>query len=173
MFICWGRPFRLVSPLVDNSSEDSTPIQVECGWAFSAVLTKSGNVLVWRPGGRMYDIIQSRNQEMDLEGDKRAHATEDGIIPCVTWDLEFDPIRLPEIPQLSKLRHIGEDDNNDEETRLVQIAGLDEHLVGLTNHGHVLKITVDDDSPTTQRTWQYVRFVRRDSTVWSQTESST
>jgi SCF-associated factor 1 len=155
MFLSWGRPFQLVSPLVSNTSNDSTPAQVECGWAFTSVLTKSGDVLVWWPGGRMLDQITSKNDEMDSQGDKKACATEHGVIPCVTWDLDLDPIRLPALPPLPRLEHIGETDDEGE-PRLIQIAGLDNSIVGLTQHGHVLKIAAQDEVTASRSAWEYV-----------------
>ena len=156
MLTNWGRPFRLVSPLVNNTSRDSTPIQVECGWTFTAVLTKSGDVLVWWPAGHgiLHERITSKNDEMDQEGDKKACATEDGVIPCVTWDLEVDPVRLPALPPLPHLTHRGEPEK-DEEPRLVQLAGLDNFILGLTQHGHVLKILVNENSAHLG-IWEYV-----------------
>jgi len=158
MFKSWGRPFRLVSPLVDNSSDEFTPIQVECGWGFTSVLTKTGNVLVWWTEGRILDQITSKNEEWDRQGDKRACATENGLIPCVTWNLESDPVQLQPIPPLPKLVHLGEPvKEDDEETRLIQIAGLEHHIIGLTNQGHVLKIFIDDEDTAPQSNWEYVR----------------
>jgi SCF-associated factor 1 len=158
MFKNWGRPFRLLSPLVDGTSDEFTAIQVICGWAFSSVLTKVGSVLVWWPHGTMSDSVTSKMDELDSEGNRKAHATEDGVIPCVIWDLVMDPIRLPAIPPLPKLVHVGEPGEAEEETRLVQIAGLSSHLIGLTNKGHVLKISVENENDVNESNWEYVRY---------------
>ena len=56
-FTSWGQPFRLGSKLVDKSTPDATPIQVKSGWGFSAVLTESGDVLVYWPLGKVISGI--------------------------------------------------------------------------------------------------------------------
>ncbi|KAH0836694.1 hypothetical protein J3R83DRAFT_8416 [Lanmaoa asiatica] len=102
-FLSFGRPFRLVTPLLDGATPDSTPVQVESGWSFSSVLTKGGDVFVWWPlNGDMKQLVDARDAAMDQEG-LHAHATEDGIIPCAHWELAKDPYRLPELPRLPKL----------------------------------------------------------------------
>ena len=89
---------------------------------------------------------------MDAEMDKRAHATDDGRIPCVTWDLHHNPMRLSPIPSLPKL---GEE--RDDVTKLVKIAGMDSFLIGLTNKGHVLKFgSLANESTTQTASWEYV-----------------
>ena len=111
----------------------------ECRWAFFSVLTKSGDVFVWCPfAGRMSEIIDANDEEMDRQGNKRAIPTTVNVIPCVTWDLNFLPTRLPSIPPFPELLHTGKEKPT-EVTRLIQIATFDNHIVGLTNHGHVLK----------------------------------
>ena len=64
-FTSWGRPFRLSSSLVDKSSPDTTPVEVEGGWAVTAILTLSGDVLVFWPFGRQFkEIISHKNEEV-------------------------------------------------------------------------------------------------------------
>ncbi|KAH8116463.1 RCC1/BLIP-II [Phellopilus nigrolimitatus] len=161
-FISWGRPFRLVTPALDKSSPSETPVQAECGWSYSAALTASGDVFVWWPfGDSVQQVVTTTNVRMDQEGDKRAHATADGAIPCVTWDLHHDPRRLPAIPRLPDLprpsRAYGEDER--QETKLVKIAGMDNFLVGLTNKGHVLKFgDLSNELSLEQGRWEYLPF---------------
>ena len=82
---------------------------MECGWHFSSILTKTGDVFVWFTNdGDMKTRITDKMREMDSAGDKKAHPTEDGYIPCVTWDLELDPIRLPPLPALPELPDTGD-----------------------------------------------------------------
>lgn len=161
--LSWGRPFRLVSPLLDCSTPDSTPSQVECGWSFSAILTQAGDVFVFWPfhsttgpaGPTMGRVIVQKNHTMDEERDKQAHLTVNGIIPCVTWDLEMDPTRLPVLPNLPVL--LNESKEMDEHTRLIKIAGLDNCIVGLTNKGHVLKFdNLRDENSVSRGNWEYV-----------------
>lgn len=152
-FLSFGRPFRLVTPLLDGTTSDSTPVQVESGWSFSSVLTKSGDVYVWWPlHGEMKQLVDARNAAMDVQG-LHAHATSHGTISCAHWELAKDPYRLPELPRLPKL-----DDTNAEDidVHLVKIAALQSHLVGLTNHGHVLKILVQTRDTARLEGWIYV-----------------
>jgi SCF-associated factor 1 len=150
-FINWGRPFSLVSPLLDPMTPESTPVQVECGWGFSSALTKNGDVLVWFPfDRRMEQIIESHDNVMNAEHHKAA-ATADKAIPCSTWDLTLDPVKLPPLPLLPTLVEIKED------IRLIKIAGFDNNLIGLTNQGHVLKFnSLDNESATSRGVWTYV-----------------
>jgi SCF-associated factor 1 len=96
---------------------------------------------------------------MDEEGNKRAHESG-GVVACVPWDLEMDPTRLPALPPLPDLANTGESQEDREPTQLIQIAGLDNCLVGLTNRGHVLKIDeLRDDNSASRGHWEYVRRV--------------
>jgi len=151
-FLNWGRPFRLSSPRL--SSSDSTPIQVECGWMFSSLLTKSGDVFVWWPFvGQMDTLIQNRMSAMDQEGNKQKAV--EGVISCACWDLEMDPYLLPSLPPLS---NISVGDEAFEETRIIQIAGFEDNLIALTNHGHVLIFdSLQDETTAPRGSWRYVR----------------
>jgi SCF-associated factor 1 len=102
----------------------------------------------------MRDIIRQKNDEFDLQGDKKAVGTADGTIPCVTWSYDEDPLRLPSIPTLPSLGRLGEED---QPTQLVKIAGLEGHLIGLTNKGHVLIFrALEDEATAPQGRWHYV-----------------
>ncbi|KAH7927307.1 RCC1/BLIP-II [Leucogyrophana mollusca] len=151
IFLSWGRPFRLCTPLLDNSSDDTTPLHVASGWQFSAVLTVSGGVLVWRPfDDQIKAIVSTENTRMDERGLK-AHVIGD-TIPCATWDLRINPIRLPELPPLPPL----EAASAEEPTKLVKIAALENGLIGLTNHGHVLKFSVTGGLQAAHERWEYL-----------------
>ncbi|KAF8159521.1 regulator of chromosome condensation 1/beta-lactamase-inhibitor protein II [Crassisporium funariophilum] len=154
-FTSWGRPYRLSSSLFDDPG--FVVHQVECGWAFSSLLTKSGEVYVWWPfAGRMKEIIDERNDAMDGEGDKKALPTKEGVIPCVTWVMDMEPTRLPDLPALPRLRDTGNEQNTDP-VQLIQIAAFDNHIVGLTNYGHVLKRGfLHDESGVSQGRWDYL-----------------
>lgn len=103
----------------------------------------------------MRRLIEEKDGEMDQEGDKKAEASE-GVIPCVTWELQADPIRLPALPSLPDLPNTGTPPD-ESETHLIQIAALDRHIIGLTNRGHVLKICpLEDQTASSRGNWQYV-----------------
>ncbi|PIL24865.1 hypothetical protein GSI_12752 [Ganoderma sinense ZZ0214-1] len=151
-FTSWGRPFRLDSSLVDLSSPDTTPVQVESGWSFSSILTESGDVLVyWPSSGRFKEAIDKKMEEFDSSDDEvfvaatkaRPSESEPSVVPCHWWVLHgADLVRLPPIPasSLPEIRGTGlAQDALDRETKLVKIAALDNNIIGLTNKGHVLR----------------------------------
>ena len=154
----WGRPFRLVSPSLDCSSPETTPIQIECGWAFSTVLMRSGDVYAWWPfGGTFDDRYRATVAELDLDESTKAIVPDDGkVIPCHTWEMKKDPIKLPILPDLPDLSATGlPEEERKKETKLIKIAAFDNCLVGLTNKGHVLKmdgLTDEESVPI----WRYV-----------------
>ncbi|TFY78827.1 hypothetical protein EWM64_g5186 [Hericium alpestre] len=158
-FLSWGRPFRLQSPLLDSYAPDTTPQQIECGWAFSSILTKSGDVLVYWPfNGDMQREIEEREAQMNEMGDKNAYATSDKCISCAPWILQKDPFRLLVIPALPDLPDTGlSEEQLAEETKLIKIAAYDCHIVGLTNKGHVLKFgDLSSEVSYTRGHWEYL-----------------
>jgi len=154
-FTNWGRPFRLSSSIL-NSDPDFVPRQIECGWTFSSLLTKSGDVFVWWPfAGRMEEILEAKEEEINRQRNKIIPTKED-VIPCITWDMDFEPTRLPSIPPLPELLHTGREKIT-EVTQLIQIAAFDNHIVGLTNHGHVLKYgALHDETGVIHGRWDYL-----------------
>lgn len=157
-FRSWGRPFRLVSPLLDCSSPETTPAQVECGWAFCTVLMKSGDVYAWWPFGESFeDQYRKENAELDNNESTKAIVPDDGkVIPCHTWEMKKDPVKLPVLPDLPDLPATGlPEKERKKETKLIKIAPFDNCLVGLTNKGHVLKIDGLTDEESIQ-IWRYV-----------------
>ena len=157
-FVSWGRPFRLDTPMLDCTSPESTPIQAESGWSFCSILTQSGDVLVFSPfSGEIGRLFEEENTAMGERGDCHAYGTEDRRIPCVTWSLRADPLRLPSIPKLPELESTGlSPEEREKSTTLIKIAAFDNNLIGLTNKGHVLKFGDVSSSDRTTR-WQYVR----------------
>ncbi|KAI0251809.1 RCC1/BLIP-II [Lactifluus subvellereus] len=159
-FVNWGRPFRLDTPMLDCGSPETTPMQAESGWSFCSVLTQSGDVLVFWPFsgevGRRYD---EQEAAMDERGDYHAYATSDHCIPCVTWALRADPLMIPPIPQLPELENTGiSREEKSKMTTLIKIAAFDNHLIGLTNKGHVLKFgdLSNEESFDRSTRWQYL-----------------
>ena len=153
----WGRPFRLVSPLLGCSSPETTPIQVECGWPFSAVLTRSGDVYVWPFWGAFEGQYWRTMAKLDKDNSTKAILPRGGtVIPCHISEMKMDPVKLPTLPNLPDLLETGlPEEAYRKETKLIKIAGLDGCLVGLTNKGHVLKLDkLDAEHPNL--VWNYV-----------------
>jgi SCF-associated factor 1 len=161
-FINWGRPFRLDTTMLDCTSPETTPIQAqaESGWSFCSILTQSGDVLVFWPFiGEIGRHFHEENIAMDERGDCQAYPTSDHRIPCIAWPLRADPSRIPPIPELPELSHTGSSQEERSKTTLIKIAAFDNHLIGLTNKGHILKFgDLSNDTSFDRRTrWQYVR----------------
>lgn len=156
-FQSWGRPFKLASPLL--ATPNNLPVQVECGWAFSAVLTKAGDVMVWWPfNGALSDRLRNRNEELNQESSNKA-VPVDGKIQCVVSEITLDPFLLPALPSLPALLNAGVENDVDPnvDTKLIQIGGLDNQLIGLTNRGHVLKFSsLENETTTSLGSWQYL-----------------
>jgi SCF-associated factor 1 len=160
-FTSWGRPFRMTCPVFDDP--EFAPVQVECGWMFSCVLVKSGDVFAWWPfSGTLEHQIQRANQQMNKNSNKLARGVN-SVIPCVPWDTDLIPERLPPLPSLPELEEI--DTEPRKKTMLVKIAGFDGHIVGLTNKGHVLKFRgLENEQTIAQGRWTYVSFSRVNGT---------
>jgi SCF-associated factor 1 len=160
-FVNWGRPFRLDTPMLDCSLPETTPIQAESGWSFCSVLTQSGDVLVFWPfSGEVGRRFDDQDAAMDERGDCHARATNN-CIPCVPCALRVGPLRLPHIPRLPELDNTGiSQEEKSKRTILIKIAAYDNHLIGLTNKGHVLKYDdlADENSFNGSIPWQYVRL---------------
>ncbi|KAG6821200.1 hypothetical protein H0H93_004020 [Arthromyces matolae] len=152
-FPSWGRPFRLASDIFNDPA--SKPMQIECGWQFSSVLTVSGDVFIWWPfSGSTAETIEVINTQMNEQGDKKASPQADNSIPCVTWDLNENPTQLPLIPSLPE---ISDGESEDKPTQLIQIAGMDTQIVGLTNKGHVLKFgNLQSKATISNGRWEYL-----------------
>ena len=151
MFLSFGRPFKLITPFLDASSASASPHQVVSGWSFSAVLTKTGDVYVWFPWCvQMGWEIFLHNKAMDEEG-QEVRESEQGVISCVTWELEYNPHKLPGLPLLPSLASGA----HAKDIHLIKIAALEHHIVGLTNYGHVLKIYLQEGDLSRPLTWEY------------------
>ena len=155
----WGRPFRLVSPFLDCSSPETTPIQIECGRNISAVLTKSGDIYAWWVVDDLSGY-QYRDGMVELDKDESAKAIIPDnrmVIPCHTRENNSDPVKLPILPELPDLLGTGlSEEDRRKGTKLIKIAALERNLFGLTNKGHVLVLDNLYKEDTT-KTWYYVR----------------
>ena len=160
-FLSWGRPFRLVSPLLDCLSPETTPIQIECDIILSAALTRSGDVCVWWLN-TIEGQYRAAVEELDKDESTKAIVPEGGmVIPCHTLEIHEDPIKLPALPDLPALPGTGlSGEECWKETKLIKIAALTSCLIGLTNKGHVLKIdSLDPEYILAQDNilvWKYV-----------------
>ncbi|KAJ2934851.1 hypothetical protein H1R20_g2272, partial [Candolleomyces eurysporus] len=155
-FVNWGRPFSIDSPVLRDPG--SPPIQVECGWGFTSVLTATGDVFVWWPFSRpLEQILEEKNTAFDSDPDKRADATAEKEIPCATFTIDsLNLTRLPALPELPPLKKTGVEESSPI-PQLIQIAGLEGYLIGLTNFGHVLKFgKLDDADAASSGSWNYL-----------------
>ena len=143
-FETWGGPYRLVSHLLDCSSPETTPMQIQCSTSFSAVLTRSGDVYMWT-------MHNSEHRHKSA----RAIVSNSGV-PCHTWKINMDPAKLPSLPDLPDLPMNGlAEEERRKETKLIKIATCLDNLVGLTNKGHVLRTgSLCGEDPTWA--WDYV-----------------
>ena len=157
-FLYWGRPFQLVSSLLDCSSPETTPIQIACNYPFSTVLTRSGDAYQWELfGGSINSQYLETMAKLDKDESTQV-IVPDGevVIPCYTWKMNADPIKLPIPPNLPDLPMTGlPEEEQRKETKLIRIASGGDYLVGLTNKGHVLKMERLHITGSTQA-WCYV-----------------
>ena len=161
-FESWGRPYRLISHLLDCSSPTTTPIQIQCDSSFSAVLTKSGDVYAWLRDKVGREIYKKATAELDMDKSTRAIVPDGGtVVPCHTWEMKMDPVKLtipPDLPDLPMTGLPGEERRK--ETRFIKIAAFRRGLVGLTNKGHVCLLKIYSYLQPAGRmdfdTWHYV-----------------
>lgn len=156
VFRSWGRPFRLVTPLLDNSSPEKKIVQIECTFSFyCCVLTESGDTYVFSPFlGTMANLYYDQMQRMDEAEEMRAKTPGESVIRCDTWDLICDPFLLPHpTTDLPDLRRGHKTAPESDELKIRKIAALSHCLVALTNHGHVLKIALVRNH---EISWEYV-----------------
>ena len=105
----WGSPFRLVSSSLNCSSLMTTPVQIACGMECAFVLTESGDVYTWWPSmGTFKDWYMEGMAELDKdESTKTIIPNNTTVIPCRTWEINWDPVKLPRLPDLPDLLGTG------------------------------------------------------------------
>lgn len=161
VFTNWGTPHYLESSVISNSSAFTTPLQVECGWSLSAVLTKGGEVYVWWPRkGLFREQIRQHDistEQLSLEGQRISG--NNGVVECVPWEISTDPYPLRDVgDDLPKLHPDAPPDH----TKIVKIAAGDGFLIGLTKGGHILKVGFPEEEgsftgpPMMRPRWSYV-----------------
>ena len=79
------------------------------------------------------------------------------VIPCQTWEIKMDPVKLPKLPDLPDLPETGlTEEERRRETKLIKITSFLSRAVGLTNKGHVLVLHGLSGKDFTEA-WEYVR----------------
>jgi SCF-associated factor 1 len=156
VFASWGRPYVLTTPLFSTTDTVSTPLQVECGWSFSAVLTNGGEVYVWWPlDGAFAEMNQAHADQCDGDPSERVR-DGDCVVDCRPWEVALDPWLIrPVAASLPKLKEDGGG------TKIVKIAAGDDFLIGLTEGGHVLKANMPQGHASFSNAllrprWEYV-----------------
>jgi SCF-associated factor 1 len=140
-FNSWGRPFIYQPTAFDSTLPGNNIIQIESGWSFAAVLTASSAIYVWAPltgdVGRAFEV---KDQELDRERNQDNQGQEvKGVIQCHVFTMEeIEPVTLPPLPNLPKLRETA-----DPLPKIIKIAAGDQFIVALTDAGHVLKLVID------------------------------
>lgn len=137
----WGKPYRITSPELNGISPESTLIQLASGAQASVALMASGDVIIWNVFGRRAKTIVGRKMSRLGITDNLVdvHPTQDGVLPCVTFDATIPVYRIARIP--TGLPELCESQRG-MEPKLVKIAPLAGRiLLGLTNKGHLLKFS--------------------------------
>ena len=123
---------------------------------YVAILTQSSDILVYSPFGAE---INKRLRENAEELPKRDLSTtiqvEDSTqtISCHHWYLDgVDPSKLPRFPADS----LPDDLSNEDEIKIIKIAGIKHYLFALTNKGHILKYGRLANGAYSRGEWQYV-----------------
>ena len=156
-----------MSPLLDCSSPETIPIKIECGWEFSTILMKSGDVYAWWPLRTTFeDQYQEAMTELDKDQSMKAIVFDNKtVIPCHTWEIKKDSVRLPVLPDLPDLPVTGlSEEECSKDAKLIKIAALDNCLIRLTNKGHVLKMDELTNKDSIQ-IWHYMSESTADDSV--------
>ena len=103
--------------------------------------------------------------ELDKDESTKAIVPDGGtVIPCHTWEMKMDPVKLSVPPDLPDLPMTGiPEEERRKETKFIEVATCSGSLVGLTNKGHVLKMDRLDEEGITP-VWDYVSGITR--MVW-------
>ena len=116
---------------------------------------KSGDVYAWWPFGKTFKD-QYRKATIKLDRDESIVPEGGTVMPCHTWEIKKDPVKLPILPDLPDLLETGlSEEECRKDTKLIKIAAFNTCLIGLTNKGHVLKMDKLDAENSTL-VWDYV-----------------
>ena len=118
------------------------------------MLNHDGEVFVWWPStGGLQEVLSQKFSELSAS---KIQASQDGIIPCETWVADFEALRLPNLPALPELTSTG-NKKKGPVPQLIQIAGMEGLMIGLTDQGHVLKFdSLHDETLALNGRWEYV-----------------
>ncbi|KAG9103248.1 hypothetical protein FRC06_011629 [Ceratobasidium sp. 370] len=137
----WGRPARLVAPALDKTQPETTVVQIAAGWDVCALLTQTGDAFVVFPFRGSFDQ-EAQARMPEAGGEQREVLAQDGEVRCECWDVLHHPTRLPALPSLPTLHRPTDATAQDAPPRLVKVAAGEQFIVGLTDGGHVLKLSL-------------------------------
>ncbi|KDQ13802.1 hypothetical protein BOTBODRAFT_175227 [Botryobasidium botryosum FD-172 SS1] len=118
----WKQAYRIVNPMLEQLSSEAQVAQVESGWRFIAILTRSGELHVVQPRSG----IPNPGQNLELNG-------------SIIWNT---PLRLATMPPLPNLPAINVGEEEALSPKLVKIAASEATIIGLTDQGHVLQLSI-------------------------------
>ena len=106
----------------------------------------------------MRDLYREGMAKLNKGGSTKEILPDDEmVIPCHTWEIRMDPVKLPELPDLPDLLGTGlSEEERRRETKLIKITSILSKVVGLTNKGHVLMLDGLSDENYIGA-WDYVR----------------
>ena len=111
----------------------------------------------WPSTGALSGQYHEAIEEMDKYGSaKVVVSNNETAIPCHTFSIHMDPVKVPTLPDLPDLPSTGlPEGEHKKETKLIKIAACYKSLIGLTNKGHVLKLDGLQDE-NSMLIWHYV-----------------
>ena len=94
----------------------------------------------WPFEGTLGDLYREGMAKLDKDESTEAILPNDRMfIPCHTWEIKMDPVKLLELPDLPDLLGTGlSEEECRRETKLIKITSFLYWVIGLTNKGHVL-----------------------------------
>lgn len=136
----FGRAYRVVDATQWGTAiNGKAVVAVEAGWEHSAILTQDGSVYVWWEfGSGLMDREAAAAGEENLP-----EATHDSPLLGVTFSLETETVKLPDIPPLSP-------DLSSPRDKIKVIASGDHFVYALTHQARIYRLDISPvgrDSP--------------------------
>lgn len=160
-----GFPAHLIAPPNSKTSitsqNDIVPItnvkQLEAGWYFSAILTQTGEIWLWRTNWSqaVFRGYQTAEEPASPSAPGGAHTK--------TWRLDITPVRLPPIvldAEQQEREHLA--------NKVVQIAAGEDFIVALTQAGTLHRLdmshyrTREEDGLVNQQLFDHLHREHRD-----------